>query len=185
MIRASNNDCECRNDSLQTRGNTYSAARNRREQHDMRHVRNPVSEKRCDAPKRCPPADSDIDIGRQRHRHRSMRMNKGKQKSPRESRREVSNKQLFFFTANGGLFERPKAAFFYRRGGCRHVAHDGGDGGDDTEENSFSDGRHRHPHQGEADSRHHGFLYLCQPIIEISINGLPPPQLALRKQQQH
>lgn len=29
----------------------------------MRHVRNPVSEKRCDAPKRCPPADNDIDIG--------------------------------------------------------------------------------------------------------------------------
>ena len=41
-----------------------------------------------------------------------MRMNRGKQKSPGESRREASNKQPFFFTANGGLFERPKAAFF-------------------------------------------------------------------------
>ena len=71
----------------------------------MRHVRNPDSEKRCDAPKRCPPADSDID-------NRPMRMNRGKQKSPGESRREASNKQPFFFTANGGLFERPKAAFF-------------------------------------------------------------------------
>ena len=41
-----------------------------------------------------------------------MRMNRGKQKSPRESRREASNKQLFFVPAKAGLFERPKAAFF-------------------------------------------------------------------------
>ena len=33
----------------------------------MRHVRNPVSKKRCDAPKRCPPADSDIDTGATSH----------------------------------------------------------------------------------------------------------------------
>ena len=39
-------------------------------------------------------------------------MNRGKQKSPRESRREASNKQLFFVPAKAGLFERPKAAFF-------------------------------------------------------------------------
>ena len=112
MIRASNNDCECRNGSLQTRGDTHSAARNRREQHDMRHVRSPVSEKRSNAPKRCPPADNDIHIGRQRHPHRPMRMDRGKQKSPRESRREAYNKQLFFVPAKAGLFERPKAAFF-------------------------------------------------------------------------
>ena len=112
MIRASNNDCECRNGSLQTRGDTHSAARNRREQHDMHHVRSPVSEKRSNAPKRCPPADNDIHIGRQRHPHRPMRMNRGKQKSPGESRREASNKQLFFVPAKAGLFERPKAAFF-------------------------------------------------------------------------
>ena len=112
MIRASTNDCECRNGSLQTRGNTHSAARNRREQHDMHHVRSPVSEKRSNAPKRCPPADNDIHIGRQRHPHRPMRMDRGKQKSPRESRREASNKQLFFVPAKAGLFERPKAAFF-------------------------------------------------------------------------
>ena len=115
--------------------------------------------------------DSDIHIGRQRHPHRPMRMDRGKQKSPRESRREASNKQLFFVPAKAGLFERPKAAFFYRHDGWRHAVHDGGDGGDDTEENSFSDGRHRQPHQGEADSRHHDFLCLCQPIIEVSING--------------
>ena len=41
-----------------------------------------------------------------------MRMDRGKQKSPRESRREASNKQLFFVPAKAGLFERPKAAFF-------------------------------------------------------------------------
>ena len=56
--------------------------------------------------------DSDIHIGRQRHPHRPMRMDRGKQKSPRESRREASNKQLFFVPAKAGLFERPKAAFF-------------------------------------------------------------------------
>ena len=39
-------------------------------------------------------------------------MNRGKQKSPGESRREASNKQLFFVPAKAGLFERPKAAFF-------------------------------------------------------------------------
>ena len=64
-----------------------------------------------------------------------------------------------FCTANGGLFERPRADFFYRRDSCRHARHDGGDGGDDEEENSFSDGRHRQAHPGEADSCHHGFLY--------------------------
>jgi len=89
-----------------------------------------------------------------------------------------------FVPAKAGLFERPKAAFFYRCGGCRHAVHDGGDGGGDTEENSFSDSRHHHPRQGEADSHSHGFLCLYQPIIEISINGFTP-QLALRKQQQH
>ena len=58
------------------------------------------------------PANSDIDTSQQRHRHRPMRMNRGKQKSPGESRREASNKQLFFVPAKAGLFERPKAAFF-------------------------------------------------------------------------
>ena len=92
------------------------------------------------------------------------------------------NKQLFFyrqrrtfFTANG--------RFLYRRGGCRHARHDGGDGGDGKEENSFSDCRHRHPRQGEADSHRHSFLYLYQSIIKVSINGFTP-QSALSKQQQ-
>ena len=88
-----------------------------------------------------------------------------------------------FCTANGGLFFTAKGRFFYRRGGCRHARHDGGDSGDGKEENSFSDCRHRHPRQGEADSHRHGFLYLYQPIIEVSINGFTP-QLALHKQQQ-
>ena len=72
---------------------------------------------------------------------------------------EGSSTSCCFCTANGGLFERPTAAFFYRRGCCRHAVHDGGDGGDDTEENPFSDRRHRQAHPGEADSCHHGFLY--------------------------
>ena len=84
-----------------------------------------------------------------------------------------------FFTANGG--------FFYRGHCRRHAWHDGGDGGDDTEEDLFSDGRHHRHHQGEADSSAHGFLCLFQPLpnppqgegvphnrLKHSENGLPP-----------
>ena len=46
--------------------------------------------------------------------------------------------------------------------------HDGGDGGDDEEENPFSDRRHRQAHPGEADSCHHGFL--CFGITLFIIN---------------
>ena len=46
--------------------------------------------------------------------------------------------------------------------------HDGGDGGDDEEENSFSDGRHRQAHPGEADSCHHGFLYFGITLFRIN-----------------
>ena len=60
------------------------------------------------------------------------------------------NKQLFFYRQRR-IFFTAKGRFFYRRGGCRHARHDGGDGGDGKEENSFSDCRHRHPRQGEAD----------------------------------
>jgi len=35
-----------------------------------------------------------------------------------------------------------------------------GVGGDDKEENSFSDWRHRHSPKGEADNNRHGFLCL-------------------------
>ena len=84
-----------------------------------------------------------------------------------------------FFTANGG--------FFYRGHCWRHAVHDGGDGGDDTKENLFSDGRHHRHHQGEAASSAHGFLCLFQPHpnppqgegvppnhLKHSRNGLPP-----------
>ena len=114
--------------------------------------------------------DSDIHIGRQRHPHRPMRMDRGKQKSPRESRREASNKQLFFYCQRRTFFTA-KGRFLYRRGGCRHARHDGGDGGDGKEENSFSDCRHRHPRQGEADSHSHGFLYLYHSLIDAINSG--------------
>ena len=91
------------------------------------------------------------------------------------------NKLLFLYRQRRTFFTA-KGRFLYRRGGCRHARHDGGDGGDGKEENSFSDFRHRHPRQGEADSHRHGFLYLYQPIIEVSINGFTP-QLVLHKQQ--
>ena len=169
MIRASNNDCECRDDNLLTRGDTHSAARNRQEQHDMRHVRNPVSEKRSNAQSdaRRPTAtstsaDSDIHIGRcaWTEGNRSPQGRAGERR-PISSCFLYRRKQDFL---NG---QRP---LFYRRGGWRHAPYDGGDGGDDTKENSFSDGRHRHPRQGEADSHRHGFLCLCHPLID-AING--------------
>ena len=84
-----------------------------------------------------------------------------------------------FFTANGG--------FFYRGHCWRHAWHDGGNGGDGTKENLFSDGRHHRHHQGEAASSAHGFLCLYQPLpnppqgegappnrLKHSKNGLPP-----------
>ena len=58
-----------------------------------------------------------------------------------------------------------------------------GVGGDDKEENSFSDWRHRQPQKGEADNSRHGFLYLYQPLIEATNYGLTP-QLTSRNQQQ-
>ena len=74
-----------------------------------------------------------------------------------------------FFTANGGLFEWPTAAFFYRCGCWRHAVHDGGDGGDDEEENSFSDRRYHQRHQGEAASSCYGFL--CFVVTLFNIRG--------------
>ena len=47
--------------------------------------------------------------------------------------------------------------------------HDGGDGGADEEENSFSDGRYHQRHQGEAASRCYGFL--CFVITLYNIRG--------------
>ena len=47
--------------------------------------------------------------------------------------------------------------------------HDGGDGGVDEEENSFSDGRYHQLHQGEAASRCCGFL--CFVVTLFNIRG--------------
>ena len=83
--------------------------------------------------------------------------------------KEAFNKQLFLYRQRRTFFTA-KGRFFYRRGGCRHAVHDGGDGGDDTEEDSFSDSRHHRTRQGEADSHRHGFLCLSHPLID-AING--------------
>jgi len=83
--------------------------------------------------------------------------------------RQVSNRWnntiSCFFTANGGLFERPPAAFSTMPAVAVMRSMALGDGGDDKEENSFSDWRHRQPQKGEADNSRHGFLYLYQPIL--------------------
>ena len=76
-----------------------------------------------------------------------------------------------FVPAKAGLFERPKAAFFYRRGGWRHAPHDGGDGGDDTEENPFSDSRRHRPRQGEAAIHHTAFCIYFIPLAGAINNG--------------
>ena len=79
--------------------------------------------------------------------------------------------KLLFFYRQRRTFFTAKGRFLYCRGGCRHAVHDGGDGGDGKEENSFSDCRHRHPRQGEADSHSHGFLYLLHPLIDAINSG--------------
>ena len=48
-----------------------------------------------------------------------------------------------------------------------------GVGGDDKEENSFSDWRHRHSPKGEADNSRHGFLYLYHPIYYVLLQVTP------------
>ena len=58
-----------------------------------------------------------------------------------------------------------------RGGCCRHAAHDGGDGDDGKEENSFSDGHWLQTHQGEADSIRHGFLCLPHPLAASTSGG--------------
>ena len=70
-----------------------------------------------------------------------------------------------FWTANG--------RFFYHAGCCRHAAHGVGDGGDDKEENSFSNWRHRRQQKGEADNSRHGFLYLYHPIYYVLLQVTP------------
>ena len=83
------------------------------------------------------------------------------------------HKLLFFYRQRRPFFTA--TGRFLKRGGCcRHAKHGVGDGGDDTEENSFSDWCHRQPQKGEADNRRHGFLCLYQPLIEAANNGLIP-----------
>ena len=62
---------------------------------------------------------------------------------------------------------------FYRGSCCRHAAHGVGDGGDDKEENSFSNWRHRRQQKGEADNSRHGFLYLYHPIYYVLLQVTP------------
>ena len=50
--------------------------------------------------------------------------------------------------------------------------HDGGDGGNDEEENSFSDGRCHQLHQGEAASSCYGFLCFVITLYNIRVCGI-------------
>ena len=77
------------------------------------------------------------------------------------------HKLLFFYRQRRPFFTA--ASRFLNHGGCcRHAKHGVGGGGDDMEENSFSDWRHRQPQKGEADNRRHGFLCLYQLLIEVT-----------------
>ena len=51
-----------------------------------------------------------------------------------------------FFTGDSRTFFTAAGRFLNRGGCCRHAAHDGGDGDDGKEENSFSDGHWLQPH---------------------------------------
>ena len=83
------------------------------------------------------------------------------------------HKLLFFYRQRRSFFTA--AGRFLNRGGCcRHAAHGVGCDGDDKEENSFSDWRHRQSPKGEADNSRHGFLCLYQPLTGVSINRLTP-----------
>ena len=81
-----------------------------------------------------------------------------------------------FFTGDSRTFFTASGRFLNRGGCCRHAAHDGGDGDDGKEENSFSDGHWLQPHQGEADSIRHGFLCLPQPLAASTNGGRQPRQ---------
>ena len=70
-----------------------------------------------------------------------------------------------FFYRQRRTFLTAKGRFFYRCGCCRHAVHDGGDGGDDKEENSFSDGQCHQRHPGEAASSCYGFLCFWYHLI--------------------
>ncbi len=168
MLRASRDDCASRDGGQQGSGNAHHAPRNHHGRHGVGYASCADSKRRSDAPLRCPPADNDI------HPQAPSRP------SSREGWGGAPNKQLFLYRQRRNFFTA-KSRSFYRRGGCRHARHDGGDGGDRKEENSFSDCRHRQPRQGEADSHSHGFLYLLHPLID-AINSGQNAQSALRKQ---
>ena len=51
-----------------------------------------------------------------------------------------------FFTGDSRTFFTAAGRFLNRGGCCRHAAHDGGDGDNGKEENSFSDEHWLHPH---------------------------------------
>ena len=81
--------------------------------------------------------------------------------------------QLFFYRQRRTFFTA-HGRFLNHAGCCRHAKHGVGGGGDDMEENSFSDWRHRQSQKGEADNSHHGFLCFYHHITEVAINGLTP-----------
>ena len=101
----------------------------------------------------------------------------GERKSPKPSWCSTHHKQLFFYRREPDFFTA--AGRFLNRGGCcRHAAHDGGDGDDGKEENSFSDRHWLQHHQSEADSIRHGFLCLPHPLTTSTNGGRQPRRYA-------
>ena len=87
----------------------------------------------------------------------------------------VTSTSSCFFTGDSRTFFTAEGRFLNRGGCCRHAAHDGGDGDNGKEENSFSDRHWLQPRQGEADSIRHGFLCLPQPLA-ASTSGVIQPR---------
>ena len=70
----------------------------------------------------------------------------GARKNPKESWDCDFHKQLFFYRRQPDFFFTAAGRFLNRGGCCRHATHDGGDGDNGKEENSFSDRHWLQPH---------------------------------------
>ena len=86
----------------------------------------------------------------------------------------MSHYKQLFFTANGGLFERPTAAFFTMPAVVAMQRMALGMVVMIRRKTRFPTGVTANPKKGEADNIRHGFLCLYQSITEGANNGLTP-----------
>ena len=119
MLRASRDDCASRDGGQQGSGKAHHAPRNHHGRHGVGYASCADSKRHSDAPLRCPPSDNDIDP-----QAPSRPSPKGKECTTTSSNTTGMNSlplgragdrlsiNSCFCTANGGLFLRPRAAFY-------------------------------------------------------------------------